>query len=136
SAAHAVLPQSNALQLAKDTFTWLDRHGHDREHGGYLEAFARDGTPVLDAADSPRGAKHDCLGTPYGYKSMNTHLHLLEAFTALHRVWPDESLRARLAEIHRLMVEKMFVDPGAMHLHYTRDWQPVPGHNTYGHNVE
>lgn len=135
--SHDVLPDAGGLELAKQTFAWLDRHGHDATNGGYYEAFTRDGTPILKPEQSPRpDARLDCLGTPYGFKSMNAHLHLLEAFTALYQRWQDPTLKGRLAELHRLMLTKMFVEPGALHLHYTFDWRPVPGVGSFGHDVE
>lgn len=136
AAAHDVLPEAGALDFAIATFRWLDEHAHDEEHGGYFEAIARDGTPLLTPTDSRRGAQFDLLGTPYGHKSMNTHLHLLEAFTELYLRWKDPHLHDRLAELHRIMLEQMFVAPGALHGHYTRDWQPLPGHVSFGHDVE
>src|SRR5690606_699465 len=75
AAAHDVLPESGALKLAQDTFAWLERHAHDKEHGGYIEGLRRDGTPILDPSQSQRpNARFDALGTPYGFKSMNAHL--------------------------------------------------------------
>ena len=55
-----------------------------REHGGYFEAISRDGTPILSwDADAPVARRTDRLGVYYGFKSMNSHIHLLEALTEL-----------------------------------------------------
>lgn len=137
SSAHDVMPDAGALDLAIETFRWLDEHAHDAEHGGYFEALARDGTPLLSKSDSPRDdVQWDALGTAYGYKSMNTHLHLLEAFTALYRRWQDPVLKERLLELHQLMIGPMLAENGSIPLFFTPDWRPVPGHSSYGHDVE
>lgn len=136
AAAHRVAPDAGALDLAIQTFRWLDQHGYDHQHGGYLEAFRRDGTPILDPADSPRGKPLDCIGTLYGYKDQNTHLHLLEAFTELYRVWPDPLLRSRLEELLALLRDRIQVPPGCLNLYFTRDWRAVPDHDSFGHDVE
>jgi len=73
---------------------------------------------------------------PVGYKSMNTHIHLLEAFTELYRVWPDPALRARLEEMLVIVRDKICVEPGAMNLYFTSAWQPIPDHDSFGHDVE
>lgn len=129
---HELTGDGRALDLARDAFLWLDEHCHDDENGGYFEPAARDGTPLLEGAE---GAV-DGIGTPYGYKSMNAHIHLLEAFTALYRVWPDERLRRRLAELHRIVRDRIAVPPGCLGYYFTPDWRPVPMHDSFGHDVE
>ena len=52
---------------------------------------------------------HDGIGTLYGCKTMNTHIHLLEALTGLYRVWPDRQLEARLRELFMIVRDKIAV---------------------------
>ncbi|MCX5655060.1 MAG: AGE family epimerase/isomerase [Planctomycetota bacterium] len=134
---YAATKEARALGLAMETFRWLDEHGHDAAHGGYFEAFARYGTPIVaprQDVSPPRW--RDGLGTPYGYKSMNTHIHLLEALTALYRVLPEERVRVRLEELLALVRDKIAVAPGCLNYYFTADWRPAPMHDSFGHDVE
>src|SRR5262249_10835367 len=65
-----------------------------------------------------------------------THIHLLEAFTQLYEVWRDDLLRQRLAELLAIIRDKICVEPGAMNLYFTNRWEAIPGHDSYGHDVE
>jgi mannobiose 2-epimerase len=120
-----------------ETFKWLDAHGHDAANGGYFEAFARHGTPVIarrEDVSPPRSA--DGLGTPYGYKSMNTHIHLLEAVTALYQASGDAGVRGRLEELLGVVRDRVAVEPGCLNYYFTPDWRAVPMHDSFGHDVE
>ena len=129
-----VTKDEKALTLAKKGFLWLDKHAHDHKNGGYYEALRRDGTPLL-SPPSPT-VTGDPIGTHYGYKSMNTHIHLLEAFTSLYAVWHDESVRKRLEEVFLLVRDKIAVEPGCLNLFFTPDWRAIPDHDSFGHDVE
>jgi cellobiose epimerase len=133
--AHAT-KDPQALDLAKSGFLWLDRHGHDAKSGGYFEFFTRDGTPILTRDQNPLHGDRDSIGTHVGYKSMNTHIHLLESFTALLAVWPDPTLKARTNELHALVRDRIVAPPGAMHQFFNPDWTPVPDHDSFGHDIE
>ena len=133
ASSHAVTKDPASLDLARRAFQWLDRHAHDDKHGGYFEALTRDGHPILTA---PANRLSDAIGTRYGRKSMNTHIHVLEALVALHRVWPDAAVRARLAEVHEAVAGKIYADPGVLHVYLSPDWKPVPGPDSFGHDVE
>jgi mannobiose 2-epimerase len=122
-----------ALDLARRVFEWLDRVAHDGENGGYFEALARDGSPLHEA---PQAGWHDEIGTPYGFKSLNTHIHVLEALAALLRVDPGPLVRARLEELLALIRDRLIVEPGALHFYFTHDWRALPMHNSFGHDVE
>ena len=124
-----------SLQLAQNAFRWLDLHAHDARNGGYFEALSREGHPILTAPSSEQTA--DVIGTRYGYKSMNTHIHLLEAFAALSEIWPDPTLKSRLREVFGLVRDTIVVSPpGAMNLFFRPDWKPVPDHDSFGHDIE
>jgi mannobiose 2-epimerase len=124
------------LERARQAFAWLEEHAHDAKYCGYNEFLTREGVPILTTASSPLGRDRDCLGTRIGYKSMNTHIHLLEAFTALYEQWPDARLKARTMELLTLIRDKVVAPPGAMHQFFNPDWVPVPDCDSIGHDVE
>jgi mannobiose 2-epimerase len=140
AAAYEATEDKASLALAKQAFAWLERHAHDPVHGGYYEALSRDGRPILKpppatgVAQRPRTT--DSLGTQYGFKSMNAHIHVLEALTALARVWPDPAVRVRLEEVFLIVRDKIAVEPGCLNLFFTPDWRALPDHDSFGHDVE
>jgi mannobiose 2-epimerase len=126
-----------ALRVARDAFDWLERHAHDERHGGYFEALSRGGQPILTwADDAPVSKRIDRLGVYYGFKSMNSHIHLLEALAEFFRVEKSPLVMERLREVHALVKDRIAVEPGALNLYLTRDWRATPAHDSFGHDVE
>lgn len=80
----------------------IETHSRDAGHGGYLEVHARDWGPLADMALSERD-----LSVP---KSMNTNLHVLEAYTNLLRVTGDERVRTALADLLRVCLDHIVVE--------------------------
>jgi cellobiose epimerase len=137
SEVRAVTGDARALKVARDAFDWLEQHAHDARHGGYFEAIRRDGTPILSSDENaPRGRRVDRLGIYFGFKSMNAHIHLLEALTELSKVDDRPIVRERLSETFRLVRDRIAVEPGALNLYLTRDWRAIPAHDSFGHDVE
>jgi mannobiose 2-epimerase len=136
AAVYKATKDPKALALAVRAFRWADAHAHDARRGGYFEWLTRDGRVVRRAEGEGRVEAIPVSGFPLGYKSMNTHIHLLESFTELYGVWKDETLRRRLAELLSIVRDKISVEPGAMGLYFTEDWRALPGHDSYGHDVE
>ena len=126
---------AKALDFAKRAYAWLDAHAHDAKNGGYYEALTRAGKPILTTVDAAQPS--DEIGTRYGFKTMNTHIHLLESLSALYAVWPDAGLRARLEEMFALVRDKVAVESvGCLNYQFTPDWKPLPDHDSFGHDVE
>ena len=133
-----------ALNFAKKSFMWMEMHSHDPIHKGYYQHLQRDGTPVKRTAAMPSTAET-------GYKDQNSSIHLLEAFTELYKVWPDELLAQRLSEMLFLIRDIITTKQGYLTLFFQPDWTPVSvrdsakdiilkHHNldyvSFGHNVE
>ena len=131
--AYAATKDPAALELARRGFAWLDAHAHDAANGGYWEVLTPEGQPKLVGSD---GRITDQIGTLYGLKSMNTHIHVMEALNVLYQQQPDPQLRARLEEVFHLVRDRIAVEPGCLNLFFTPDWRPVPYPNSYGHDVE
>lgn len=121
---------AGARGLAQQAFLWLEEFAHDTAHGGWIESLGRDGTPL------PADGSRDAIGTVRGLKSMNTHIHVLEALTALYPLWPDPLVRTRLEEAHALVRDTVCHPDGYQHLFFTRDWTPVAAPFSFGHDVE
>ena len=126
---HLATGDASGLAAARRVFELLERHAHDDANGGYLEACAADWSPTQEL----RLSDGDMLAA----KSMNTHLHVLEAYTTLYRAWPDSGVKARLRELIALFGERI-VDRAAGHLRpfFDERWTPLAEGYTYGHDIE
>ncbi|MEL7240448.1 MAG: AGE family epimerase/isomerase, partial [Planctomycetota bacterium] len=145
AAVEKALPGEGGKEFAIETFRWLDEHAYDEEHGGYFEHLARDGTPIRNDRQREAGGKVLPYNTSYDIKTHNTNLHLLEGFTELYGVWPDEQLKARIEELLGLFLNEMYAEvegPGGETVGtfwetFDEDWSVVDKeHISYGHNVE
>ena len=123
-----------ALALAKEQFGNMVKHAYDRDggpaqKGGFVEALAQDWSPATDYIIS----KYD----NQEIKTMNTHLHLLEAFTSLYRVWPDKSVAEQMRGMLRMFLEHI-VDPKTyrMNMFMDMDWNIRRTAISYGHDIE
>jgi mannobiose 2-epimerase len=137
SVAHRLTGDPTALKVASDAFDWTDAHAHDAENGGYFEALKRDGTPIQGwPLDAPSHRRLDRIGVLYGLKSMNVHIHMLEALAELSKIDDRPVVRERLEEVFGIVRDKIAVEPGALNLYFTPDWRAVPAHDSFGHDVE
>ena len=117
-----------SLDAAIGLFRTLEEHVHDNARQGYIETFGRDWTPTKDlGVDRMAGAT----------KTMNTHIHLMEAFTTLYQVWPDSTLRERLHELLDILQRRLY-DSKTKHLvlFCTDEWEPIGHVDSYGHDIE
>jgi mannobiose 2-epimerase len=134
--AHMLTGDQEPLEIARAAFEWLDTSLHDAEHGGYHGWATRDGKVIRSAADLPAelaARRNDPLDHGIGLKDANVHSDLLEAFTLLLAVWPDDRLRARLAETYDIVTRHFATPDGAVHYLVHADLTPVPGLERYGY---
>lgn len=134
SAYYRASQEPAALDAAKRLFRVLEEKAYDRQHGGYVEFFHSDWRPVTELSES------GYVGA-IGHKTYNTHLHLLESFAELYRVWPNDLLARRLHElitINMNTVRQARVESN-VDAHF-RDWRVVNElrnlRASYGHDVE
>lgn len=120
----------DAREYAKALYQDIEHYAADMQYGGYIEALARDWQPLVDMRLSEKD-----INAP---KSQNTHLHILEAYTALYRIWPNPSLKTRIVNLLNLFQEQL-INPenGHIYLFSEKDWTPIePLHFSYGHEIE
>ena len=118
-----------SLDMAVRLYHDIETHCADEAFGGYFEAFGRQWDRLADM----RLGEKDLNAN----KTMNTHLHVLEAYANLYRVWPDAELAERLRTLIRLFGSRI-VNPqtGRLRLYFHTDWEPYGDNTSYGHDIE
>jgi len=147
SAYYELTGNEEALDLAVQTYHWLENHSRDPLQGGYFNQLLRDGTPMHLHENEKTGWD----ASYSGLKDYNSGIHILEAYTRLYHVWPDSLLRKTLTDIFRMIRDKFITEKGYLHLFYRPDWTPVSfrdstasvrranfylDHVSFGHDVE
>jgi mannobiose 2-epimerase len=117
-----------SLDYAIKLFHCIEEHSNDSVHGGYFEAFNRDWSPIEDMRLSDKDANES--------KTMNTHLHILEAYTCLYRVWKNPILKTRLSELIEIFISKIIDQAGHLKLFFTEEWECSYDIHSYGHDIE
>lgn len=126
---HSATGEEPALEWARDIYRLIEEHAFDPVRGGYYEAFSRDWGRLDDVRLSEKDANEQ--------KTMNTHLHVLEAYTNLYRNWNDPGLREQLAALIRLFLSR-FIDSRTHHLNlfFDEDWNLRSRTVSFGHDIE
>ena len=118
-----------ALRLAMETRDKLEQFVYDPVYKGYYEStFAN-----WKVNPWGRGVNR----SPSDIKTMNTHLHMLEAYTCLARVDDSPKTRASLRQQLYVMLNKI-VDRDSHHYFYFQDraWNPTTPEISFGHDIE
>ena len=118
-----------ALEYAIRLFEVIEKYSFDAEKNGYVEALTRDWQPIADMRLSDKDENEK--------KTMNTHLHILEPYANLYRVWKDGRLKTQLKNLIELFVTKI-LDTQTYHLNlfFEDDWTNKYHLISYGHDIE
>ncbi len=118
-----------ALDYAIRLFGSIERHSFDALKNGYCEALTRECGEIPDMRLSVKDA-NEC-------KTMNTHLHILEPYTNLFRVWKDAQLEKQLRNLISIFVDKILnIKTGHLDLFFNEDWVSKYRIVSYGHDIE
>ncbi len=121
--------QKEVLDRAIELYHLIERHNYDTQHSGYFETSNRDWSLAEDLRLSEVDMNEK--------KSMNTHLHLLEAYTQLYLCWPDAVLETRLRTlIDNFLAHIIDRRTHHMRLFFNEAWHVRLAHVSYGHDIE
>ena len=119
-----------ALEVALQLFETIEKHSRDFKRGGYFEASKRNWDPIEDMRLSDKDEN--------AAKTMNTHLHILEPYTNLLRLVPDNlKLREAVVSLINIFLDKI-EDQNTHHLglFFDENWERRDNEISYGHDIE
>ncbi len=118
-----------ALNEAEKLFELFEEYAFDKEHNGYFEVFSRDWKRTHDRLIGEKSDEDE--------KTMNTHLHIMEAYANLYRVWPDKRVADRLRNVIEIFLDRI-INRNTSHLicFFDREWNGTSDMDSYGHDIE
>ena len=107
----------------------IAENSYEKKYGGYIEALTLEWKESDDLRLSAKDANER--------KSMNTHLHILEAYANLYGVWPDEKLKAETKELIHLFLDRIISNETChLNLFFDDEWNVKSKLISYGHDIE
>jgi mannobiose 2-epimerase len=118
-----------ALTFSVLLYKRIKKHSYDPINKGYFEALTRDWQPIEDLRLSDKDANEK--------KTMNTHLHIIEAYANLYKVWENKTLKNDITELLEV-IETHFInkETGHLRLFFDENWIEKPDVISYGHDIE
>lgn len=119
--------KKEALDLARQIFRIIEEKCTDDQ--GYLEAFTKDFKPESNEKLSENGVLAE--------KTMNTLLHVFEAYTELYRVSKDEDVKKRLEWMMDVFVDKVYnPERRRLEVFFDKNYNSLIDLHSYGHDIE
>ncbi|SFK60530.1 mannobiose 2-epimerase [Lachnospiraceae bacterium KH1T2] len=126
-AYYEVTKDESALKLACDLYELIESKMRDEK--GYLEAFSKNFEPISNEKLSENGVE--------AKRSMNTLLHVMEGYTELYRVAPQERVANSLREILDITDEKIYNRKlRRQEVFFDLDYNSLIDLYSYGHDIE
>jgi cellobiose epimerase len=126
---YRITNDKTCLEKAIGLFRLIEKYSYDDKLEGYFEAFSREWGVLDDLRLSLKDANEK--------KTMNTHLHILEAYTNLYRIWKDDLLKQQLKRLICVFTDKI-VNSQTFNLNmfFDEEWNDKTDIISYGHNIE
>ncbi|MEK5640834.1 N-acylglucosamine 2-epimerase [Paenibacillus rhizosphaerae] len=120
---------AEALELARELFGLIEEKGYDTGIQAYKEEFDREWHERTNEMLSENGINADI--------TMNTTIHVLEAYTTLYRAWPDPRVRSALENLLSMLYNRIY-DPEKKRLNvfFDRSWNSLLDLTSFGHDIE
>ncbi len=127
SSYYDAIKDEEALKIAEELFNLIEEKCTDEY--GYLEAFSRTFEPAGNDKLSENGVMAD--------KTMNTLLHVFEAYTEYYRVSHNEKAAARLRFMLDIFKNNVYNEKlGRQEVFFDQKYTPLIDLYSYGHDIE
>ncbi len=127
SSYYDAVKDEEALKLAMDLQQLIEEKCRDSL--GYLEAFDR----KFEPEDNDKLSENGVLAE----KTMNTLLHVFEAYTELYRVSQDKNTADKIRNMLDTIADKVYNPKlGRQEVFFDREWNSLIDLYSYGHDIE
>ncbi len=125
---YRVTQNKEALDLAFELYDLIEVKGFDEKSGAYKEEFTREWTEAPNEMLSENGVIADI--------TMNTHIHILEAYTNLYKAAPSEALKERLIYLLDVHADRIYQADHFLGVFFDKDWNNIIDLQSFGHDIE
>lgn len=116
-----------SIRIAEELYGLIEEKC--RDEGGYLEAFDREFSPMENDKLSENGVTAD--------RTMNTLLHVFEAYTELYRVDHRADVGDHMREMLDVFAKKVYnPEKKRQEVFFDRQWNSLIDLHSYGHDIE
>lgn len=124
---YKAVKEKEVLELAKNLYSIIEEKCKDDD--GYFEELDENWNPKENRILS----EYNILAV----RSMNSYLHVLEAYTNLYSIWKDKGLYEKIIWLLKIFKDKIY-DSQSKHLKpfFDKDWKPIIDAISYGHDIE
>ena len=122
-------PSKKLLSELEEYFIFLEEKTKDKDFPGYIEAFTREWQPFSENRMADNNEP----------RSMNTHLHILEAYAAYYKVSKNVFAGKRLKELLELFIDKIIRPSGHLGIFYDKNFNETESSKaicSFGHDIE
>ncbi|UOQ48457.1 AGE family epimerase/isomerase [Gracilibacillus caseinilyticus] len=118
-----------ALDLAMEIYHLIEEKGYDNQNQAYMEEFDRSWHPVDNEMLSENGVMAEI--------TMNTHIHVLEAYTNLYKATYDQALKQRLTDLLHVHYQNIYDEKTKfLNVFFDKEWQSLVDMKSFGHDIE
>ncbi|SFL53657.1 mannobiose 2-epimerase [Gracilibacillus orientalis] len=126
---YRVTKSEEALQLANEIYQLNEEKGYDEENRAYCEEFDQSWNPISNEMLSENGVVAEI--------TMNTHIHVLEAYTNLYKANPTDELKQRLIDLLEVHYERIYnKDTKFLGVFFDKQWNSLVDMKSFGHDIE
>lgn len=126
---YRVTKNEAALNLAMELFRLIEEKGFSKATNAYMEEFDKKWTLVPNEMLSENNVLADI--------TMNTHIHVLEAYTNLYKAWPNQYLKERLVSLLDVHYKYIYNhETSYLDVFFDNKWDSILDIQSFGHDIE
>ena len=126
---YSVTQDKECFKSAWSIFELIEKYSFDKEKNGYFEAFTKDWMEIDDQRLSVEDMNEK--------KTMNTHLHVIEAYATFYKVSKDSRVKERVLNLLDVFSDHI-INKNDYHfdLFFDENWNCKSDIISYGHDIE